>query len=1573
MPTAAGTTTTLVGGTLTGAGTLLVNGILAWTFGTQSGTGETRIGAGGTLVRSGTSTVALTERTLRNEGLVTVTGTGAIQPGVGARIVNALGATFDLQADSNIFAGNAPAARFENAGTLTKTGGTGTSTISIQLDNDGLVHGVSGNLRPNAGDGAGSSETGTYTAGAGASIDFGGGTFTLVGGSNVTGTGTIEVSGGTVSFGGAYGVAGTTLVTGGTADFAATAATTGDLTQSGGVVTGTGALAVGGTFTWSFGTQSGSGETRIAPGATLLRTGGSTTTLTQRTLRNQGSAIATSTGAIVAGGASRIVNEAGATYDLQGDAGLFAGVTPGRFENAGTLVKSGGLSTSTISIELDNDGTVGASSGTLVLSGGDGTATQTGSFGGTGTGLVDFTAGLWDLAAGSSFTGRVELSSGTVSTAAGATVPIAVGTTTTLDGGIVTGPGTLLVDGTLVWTFGTQSGAGETRIAAGGTLVRAGTSTVTLSERTLRNEGATTVTGSGSLTAGNGARIVNATGATFDVQADSGIFTGAAPVGRLENAGTFRKSGGAGTSTISVELDNDGSLAASSGLLRLSGGDGTATQTGSFGGTGAGIVEFIAGGYDLAAGSSFTGQVNLTGGTLDTSVGATVPVAAGTTTTQSGATLTGVGTLLVNGTLVWTSGTQSGTGETHVAAGGTLTRSGALSTTLSARTIRNEGLFAFSGAGGIFAGTGARIVNAAGGTFDIQGDGGIFEGAAPAARLENAGTLKKSAGAGSSTIAIELDNDGVIEAASGILNVTGDLLNFSAATSTLTGGRYVVSATFRFSNADIVTNAADVVLDGAASAVRNFSDQDAFRNLATNAALGALTIRGGRTLTAPGAFANGGTLTVLAGSTFESTGPLANTGLVAGTGTVKGQATNDGTFAPGVSPGILRVDGPYTNAGGTLAVEIGGTTPGTGYDQLEVLGAVTLGGILQITTLPGFTPTQGQSFVIATGTSVTGSFADVVGAELGSGLRYVVQTTATSVVLTVVSNAISVGNATANEGADATFTVTLSPATATTVTVAYATADGTAVDPADFDGQSGTLTFAPGETTKTVTVPTVEDALDEHDEEFTLVLSSPVGASIGDGTGAGQITDDDPMPTLSIADASVNEGDEGVVKAEFAVTLSAASGRTVTVGVATQDGTATGAGDDYETGAATLTFLPGETTKTFSVDVNGDDAAESDETFGASLADPVTATILDGAATGTILDDDGAGADLAMSKSASEETVSVGSQFTYTLSVFNQGSGTASSVQVTDDLPGGVTLVSATPSAGGSCGTVDPVVCTLGVARPVRRRGRHPRRDGSRDPATLVNTATASSPDDVNAGNNSGTATVDVAELADLAVTKTASPTQGIVGEPLTYTLTVTNGDSRATADRPDDEAGEQIHVIYVLPSDRPDRSFDLDGTLAGSVDSFQGWLRTRPEARHFGSTRTRARSTSRSCGSTKRTRRSRPREPSCATCSRTSSTRPASTIPTSSTRSTTTARVRSRAAAAPGRRPSPATSPRCTSMASRAAPCLVRATRSRRRRSRRRTKSSRCCTRSCTRSASCRRARRTTGAPATSPTSRTT
>ena len=96
-------------GTLGGAATLIVSSSYQWSFGTQTGAGETRIGVGATLTRTGGSTVALTQRTLRNGGTVTVTGTGAIQAGTGARIVNAVGATFDLQADSSVFSEGRPA------------------------------------------------------------------------------------------------------------------------------------------------------------------------------------------------------------------------------------------------------------------------------------------------------------------------------------------------------------------------------------------------------------------------------------------------------------------------------------------------------------------------------------------------------------------------------------------------------------------------------------------------------------------------------------------------------------------------------------------------------------------------------------------------------------------------------------------------------------------------------------------------------------------------------------------------------------------------------------------------------------------------------------------------------------------------------------------------------------------------------------------------------------------------------------------------------------------------------------------------------------------------------------------------------------------------------------------------------------------------------------------------------------------------------------------------------------------------------------------------------------------------
>jgi hypothetical protein len=94
------------------------------------------------------------------------------------------------------------------------------------------------------------------------------------------------------------------------------------------------------------------------------------------------------------------------------------------------------------------------------------------------------------------------------------------------------------------------------------------------------------------------------------------------------------------------------------------------------------------------------------------------------------------------------------------------------------------------------------------------------------------------------------------------------------------------------------------------------------------------------------------------------------------------------------------------------------------------------------------------------------------------------------------------------------------------VTVGYVTANGTATAPADYTATSGTLTFAPGETAKTVTVAVVGDTVFEGDETFTLVLSSPVNGALGAGQehASATISDDDAAPSFSIAPTSYAEG-----------------------------------------------------------------------------------------------------------------------------------------------------------------------------------------------------------------------------------------------------------------------------------------------------------------------------------------------------------------------------------------------------------------------------------------------------------------
>lgn len=220
--------------------------------------------------------------------------------------------------------------------------------------------------------------------------------------------------------------------------------------------------------------------------------------------------------------------------------------------------------------------------------------------------------------------------------------------------------------------------------------------------------------------------------------------------------------------------------------------------------------------------------------------------------------------------------------------------------------------------------------------------------------------------------------------------------------------------------------------------------------------------------------------------------------------------------------------------------------------------------------------------------------------------------------LTINDIAVVEGN---SGSANVTFTVTLSAVSGQAVSVKFATANGTALAGSDYEAQSGTLIFAPGEKTKTVAIAVTGDTLDEANENYFVKLSGATNASIADSSGTGTITDNDAAPTLSINDVTILEGHSGLTTATFTVTLSAASGQTVSVKYATASNSAT-ASADYTTTSGTLTFAAGVISKTITVSIKGDVLNELDEFFFVNLSSPINATLADSQGRGTITDDD---------------------------------------------------------------------------------------------------------------------------------------------------------------------------------------------------------------------------------------------------------------------------------------------------------------------------------------------------------------
>jgi hypothetical protein len=900
------------------------------------------------------------------------------------------------------------------------------------------------------------------------------------------------------------------------------------LIVSGGTLSGAGSLSVGGLFSWTGGTLSGSGTLNANGGMTI---GGTATKfLDAHTLTNAGPATWSGTGFLNAGNGFVLNNLAGATFDIQSDVTLFYSGGPfGAINNAGILRKSAGSGMADLQTLVTNTGTVDLRSGALQLrlaEAGQGAGPSSGALlGAAGTTLLIRQGQLTSTssiaadqvvlggddaitvagsyaATSSTFINGTATFSGTVASV-GASLAIqgavanfggnAISTTNfTLGGaGTFTSTASLTVTGTFDWVdVGTAGGSGAVNIPAGAVLRMRGPDLGTfykyLDGRTLNNAGTASLFvggGSGgsnvtytSLVLRNGA-VINNSG-TFEVLEDrSLLYDGIGAQAVFNNSGTFRKPSGTGGSSIAATFNNSGTVSVLSGGLNLQAGG---TSGGSFTVAAGALLQF-AGNHALSSSSSVTGAGNVTfGGAFaggNIAVGGTYNIGGSTSlygnpqvdfsgtvvsvgpslvidlSGTSGAvanfrgnaistsnfslglngTFTSTASLTVTGTFDWNGANSqvSGSGAVNIPAGAVLRmynpRLGPTFKYLDGRTLNNAGaasLFIGGGGGDIYNNlvmrNGAVINNS--GTFDVLEDRGLaYDGVGAYPVFNNAGIFRKSAGSGTSELQVLFNNSGTVNVQSGTLKLH-PLNN--------TGNVAIAAGTTLFVT-EIYTQTA-----------------------------GATTLNGG-------SLNSGYTVNI-------------NGGALSGSGTVNANVANAGQVSPGSPLGLLNIQGNYTQtAPGDLHILLGGLTPGTQYDQLEVANSITLGATLHVALVAGYMPHVNDTFTILkndSGGAVAGTFAGLAegAAFIAGGYQFRISYIGGAghdVTLTVIKSPTSTSvNSSANAsvyGQAVTLTATVSPPTGASTpsgTITF-TIDGTPQAPVTLSGGQAIFTvtaFAAG-------------------------------------------------------------------------------------------------------------------------------------------------------------------------------------------------------------------------------------------------------------------------------------------------------------------------------------------------------------------------------------------------------------------------------------------------------------------------------------------------------------------------------
>jgi beta-propeller repeat-containing protein len=508
------TTLELSGGTLTGAGTLSLSGVLTWSAGamctvyststescSESPTQAITNANGGISFGSGNST--LDSRTLNNNVTATMASSSSLLNLLDeATVNNNPGATWNLVADARL---TGPSGSVNNAGTFEKTAGTSTSTVQPVFNNTGTVMVNAAAVDFTGGGACNAACPGSWTVGPAGVLQFDTASFSLSG--PVSGSGTVSFDSGFVNLTGGYGFTGTTNFNGAVVGFnqAGTATFAGPVNLANGYLYGTATLTLNSVLTWTYGVMCTSYSTTSSSCANTLTQAVTNAnagitfpfgypTLNSRTLNSVKTSTMSGAGYFLSLLNNAIVNnKSGATWNLAADASLSGS---GTFNNSGIFQKTAGTTISTVQPVFNNTGTVQANSATLDFAGGgscvlscsgswtaakgatlqfdSGVFVLSGPIGGTGSGAgtvvfssgTETLTGTYNVSGGTAVSGAFVNFNGPLASVGGLTVASGVASfvsipavtvtvpTLTLSGGTIAGPDNLTVTGMLTWDGG---------------------------------------------------------------------------------------------------------------------------------------------------------------------------------------------------------------------------------------------------------------------------------------------------------------------------------------------------------------------------------------------------------------------------------------------------------------------------------------------------------------------------------------------------------------------------------------------------------------------------------------------------------------------------------------------------------------------------------------------------------------------------------------------------------------------------------------------------------------------------------------------------------------------------------------------------------------------------------------------------------------------------------------------------------------------------------------------------------------------------------------------------------------